>query len=275
MFGKGTPPVQSTLPTMVSRTVTFRASRMVALFSGAVVRVGPSLASSKGACPKPIGCVHCLLVAAVYPSARSFAVWPVSDELKGWLGLHQTSLESASPSPLVPNASTEAGKRSALPMEAIFGVKPCCLAWFQKVVKSGGMGTPVTISAEAVLKAPIWAEKTGMMSSRPQKKWYVHSNGTGFAGSFWRPKKYGCHGATVEMQGTWLASAWSDTGFVVSGVEATSMRSIPSWRMRSPATSAARCGSDWLSLARIWMGCSVPPTFTPPAKAALAPARMD
>ena len=34
-----------------------------------------------------------------------------------------------------------------MPIEAIFGVKPCCLAWVQKVVKSGGIITPVMISA--------------------------------------------------------------------------------------------------------------------------------
>ena len=35
-----------------------------------------------------------------------------------------------------------------------------------------------------------------------------------------RPKKYGCHGQSVVMQGTSLTSAWSATGLVVSGVEA-------------------------------------------------------
>ncbi len=54
------------------------------------------------------------------------------------------------------------------------------------------------------------------MSSRPQKKWYVQANG--FFGSPLRPKNHGCHGATVVMQGTALASHWSDTGLVMSGV---------------------------------------------------------
>ena len=33
-----------------------------------------------------------------------------------------------------------------MPTEATFGLKPCWLAWFQNVVKSGGSTTPVTIS---------------------------------------------------------------------------------------------------------------------------------
>ena len=49
-------------------------------------------------------------------------------------------------SPGLPSASTDCGKSIALPIEATFGVKPCCLAWFQKVVKSGGIITPVMIS---------------------------------------------------------------------------------------------------------------------------------
>ncbi len=49
------------------------------------------------------------------------------------------------------------------------------------------------------------------------------------------------------MQGVPLASHWSETGLVVSGVLDTSMRSTLSDRMRREATSAARFGSDWLS----------------------------
>ena len=51
-----------------------------------------------------------------------------------------------------------------------------------------------------------------------------------------------------------LASHWSVTGLVVSGVEATSIRSIWSALIRSPATAAARLGSDWLSLVMISTG---------------------
>jgi hypothetical protein len=56
------------------------------------------------------------------------------------------------------------------------------------------------------------------------------------------------------MQGTPLASHWSATGLVVSGVEATSIRSTLSALIRSPATVAARLGSDWLSLVTISTG---------------------
>ena len=113
-----------------------------------------------------------------------------------------------------------------------------------------------------------------MMSSRPQKKWYVQSNGLVSGGvDFWRAKKYGCHGATVEMQGTPFASHWSATGLVVSGVEATSMRSILSSRMSSPATSAAVSGSDWLSLATISIGWVTPLITIPAAIAVLDVAR--
>ena len=49
---------------------------------------------------------------------------------------------------------------SALPTEAIFGLKPCCSACSQKVVKSGGIGTPVTISALAALNWLNWVVKS-------------------------------------------------------------------------------------------------------------------
>ena len=74
------------------------------------------------------------------------------------------------------------------------------------------------------------------------------------SGSPLRPKNQGCQGATLEMQGTPLASHWSATGLVVSGVEATSIRSTLSALIRSPATVAARLGSDWLSLVTISTG---------------------
>ena len=61
----------------------------------------------------------------------------------------------------------------------------------------------------------------------------------------------GCHGATVEMQGTSSISHCVETGLVVSGVEATSIRSISSSTISSLATSAARFGLDWLSFTMI------------------------
>src|SRR5215510_13366205 len=83
---------------------------------------------------------------------------PLSDDLNGWLGLHQTSV--LSPSAVSPSASTAAGKSSALPIDAALGWKPCCLACVQKVLKSGGITTPVMISQLAFLNAEIWALKS-------------------------------------------------------------------------------------------------------------------
>jgi hypothetical protein len=60
----------------------------------------------------------------------------------------------------------------------------------------------------------------------------------------WRPMNQGCHGAIVETQGCSSISHWVETGFVVSGVDATSTRSTLSWTMRSFATCAARFGFD-------------------------------
>ena len=66
------------------------------------------------------------------------------------------------------------------------------------------------------------------------------------------------------MHGTPLASHWSATGFVVSGVDETSMTSTASCRISSRATSPARLASDWLSLSRMVSGLVAPPADTPP-----------
>ncbi len=58
----------------------------------------------------------------------------------------------------------------------------------------------------------------------------------------------GCQGALVEMTGIPSASQVVATGFVVSGVEATTIRFTSSSTISSFATAAARLGSDWLSL---------------------------
>src|SRR5262245_25771102 len=84
----------------------------------------------------------------------------------------------------------------------------------------------------------------------------------------------GCHGATVEMHGTSSISHWVETGLVVSGVEATSIKSILSWTMRSFATSAARFGLDWLSLTTTSTGTVALPTLMPAFAASLKLARM-
>ncbi len=65
---------------------------------------------------------------------------------------------------------------------------------------------------------------------------------SGSSGSAWRPRKNGCHGATVERHGTPLASHWSATGLVVSGVDSTIMRSIFSPVINSPATVGRAVG---------------------------------
>ena len=78
-----------------------------------------------------------------------------------------------------------------------------------------------------------------------------------------RPKNHGCHGQTLETHGVPLASHWSETGFVVSGVLDTSMRSTLSDRMRREATSAARFGSDWLSRTSTSTGKLWPRTARP------------
>src|ERR687897_2856882 len=105
-----------------------------------------------------MGCVHCLPVSSEYASANSWADWSVSDDVNGWLGLHHTSVDS--PAPWSPRASTADGNSSALPTDATTGRKSCCRAWVQKLVKSGGMGTPVSSWAPASLNAEIWAEKS-------------------------------------------------------------------------------------------------------------------
>ena len=84
----------------------------------------------------------------------------------------------------------------------------------------------------------------------------------------------GCQGATVEMHGTSSISHWVETGFVVSGVEATSIKSILSWTMRSFATSAARFGLDWLSFTTTSTGAILLPVAMPALVASLKLARM-
>jgi hypothetical protein len=56
------------------------------------------------------------------------------------------------------------------------------------------------------------------------------------------------------MQGVSSTSHMVDTGLVVSGVDATSIRSILLETISSRATSAARLGLDWLSLTTTSIG---------------------
>src|SRR5918992_1053307 len=154
------PPLQEILPTTVSRSTPLMALARACLSSTLPDALRAAAATSNRACTNPIGWVHCLPVAAWYSSATLAALAPVSEDVKGWAGLHQTSVDM--PSPMSPRASTEAGNSRALPTEAILGWNPCWEACFQKVVQSGGIGTPVTISALAALKAEIWEEKSSV-----------------------------------------------------------------------------------------------------------------
>ena len=79
-----------------------------------------------------------------------------------------------------------------------------------------------------------------------------------------RPKKYGCHGQFVEIHGISFSSHWSATGLVVSGVSLVIIMFTPSFRISSCATSAARFGFDWLSLAMISIVTGAPLLMMPP-----------
>ncbi len=57
--------------------------------------------------------------------------------------------------PPLPRACTDAWNSNALATDTTFGFSPFCRAWFQNVVKSGGMITPVMISASAPRNAAI------------------------------------------------------------------------------------------------------------------------
>src|SRR5690606_16013940 len=133
-------PSQASGPTIVSSLVAAIASMTAAESPGSPTRFITSAATSNRAWTKPMGWVQGRPVASVKPAASSAELAPVSDDLSGWRGDHQTSDERLCPAS--PRASTDCGNRIALPIEATFGVNPCCLAWFQKVVKSGGIITP-------------------------------------------------------------------------------------------------------------------------------------
>src|SRR5437870_11934770 len=75
---------------------------------------------------------------------------------------------------------------------------------------------------------------------------------------------HGCHGALVETQATSSISHWVHTGLVVSGVEATSIRSSLSRTISCLATSGARLGLDWLSRSVTWTGRVALPILRPP-----------
>src|SRR5271165_2588629 len=92
---------------------------------GSALRFKLSMASSKSAWTKPIGCVQGRPVADIQSFATAPADKPFNEDLKGCVGLHQTSHERLFPD--LPSASSATGKRMALPMEATLGLKPF---WF-------------------------------------------------------------------------------------------------------------------------------------------------
>src|ERR671915_1008976 len=106
-----------------------------------------------------------------------------------------------------------------------FGYRPGSMIRYPARLSGGGKPSLLSLQAlpspslGQIAPTPlfVWTclhmrRKTPMMSSRPQKKWYVYLNG--FCGSPLRPRNQGCHGATDEMQGTLLASHVSETGLV-------------------------------------------------------------
>ena len=73
------------------------------------------------------------------------------------------------------------------------------------------------------------------------------------------------------MHGICSISHWVETGFTVSGVEATSIRSTSSSTISSLATSAARFGLDWLSLTTTSTSKVLPADSTTPLVASMKP----
>src|SRR5258708_36962077 len=78
---------------------------------------------------------------------------PSSDDLYGMYGPHQESVAMLFTSE--PSAAQSAGNSSTFATVAIFGLKPCCDACFQKVLKSGGSGQLLNSSACLFLNVEI------------------------------------------------------------------------------------------------------------------------
>src|ERR1700727_173692 len=155
----GTPaPFQAILPTTVVASVAAMAAAIASALVGSETRPMTFAAISNSECEKPIGWVHGRPVLAVKSAASCAEVWPVSDDLNGCEADQQTSDERVLPAS--PSVSTDCGKRIALATVTALGLRPCWRAWFEKVVKSGGITTPVTISAVAALNALTCAVKS-------------------------------------------------------------------------------------------------------------------
>src|SRR5215469_7280117 len=90
---------------------------------------------------------------------------PSSDDLCGMYGPHQESGAMLLTSE--PSAAQSAGNSSTFATVAIFGLKPCCDACFQKVLKSGGSGQLLNTSQCLLLNVEIIEVKSAVMS------WYA------------------------------------------------------------------------------------------------------
>src|SRR3954470_24847991 len=99
----------------------------------------------------------------------------------------------------------------------------------------------------------------------PNEKWKTDLKP--FFGSPLRPKNQASHGSTVEIAGTPAASAASETGLFVSGVEVVRMRSTLFLLISSRAIWPARTGSEVVSLSMIWTAYLFPPMTRPLANA--------
>src|SRR5205823_13578924 len=110
-------------------------------------------AISKSECTEPMLCTHCLPVADSNESANCLQLCAVRVEWYWWNRVHQASV--ATLVARAPSDSVSAGKRRTLATVASFGVKPCWVACFHMVLKSGGIGALVKRVAPARLKFPI------------------------------------------------------------------------------------------------------------------------
>ena len=64
-----------------------------------------------------------------------------------------------------PSATESAGNSSTLATVAIFGLKPCCDACFQNVLKSGGSGQLLNTSQSLLLNCEIIEVKSAVPSA--------------------------------------------------------------------------------------------------------------
>src|SRR5215472_6709835 len=88
---------------------------------------------------------------------------PSSEDLYGMYGPHHESVAMLLTS-VGPSATQSAGNSRTLATVASFGLKPCCEACFQNVLKSGGSGQLLKISACLLLNREIIEVKSEVPS---------------------------------------------------------------------------------------------------------------